>query len=244
MAQAEQNAPQRGQNATGQTGGASTSPPQSSGSTASSGVRGEQATTGRAGSSGGANETERSIPVAEETQGRGARTDVARRRGQYLGGLPITPWGLMRMLMSDDMEQLFGGISGRTDLAPAGRARAGMSPASGTPGPSTFVPDIEVFQDRDAIVVRADLPGMAADDIEVLADDGILTIAGERRQERSDEQGGVIRTERTYGRFERTLPLPDGADADRVMATFRDGVLEIRVPVPQREQGRRVPVQS
>jgi HSP20 family protein len=75
-------------------------------------------------------------------------------------------------------------------------------------------------------------------------EDGLLAIAGERQEERKENDQGLVRNELVYGRFYRAIPLPDGADENRVTATFRNGVLEITVPVAEREQGRRVRVQS
>jgi HSP20 family protein len=107
-----------------------------------------------------------------------------------------------------------------------------------------FIPAIEVQQEQDALVVRADLPGLKADEIDVRVEDGVLILAGERRQEHREEREGTIRTERIYGRFYRAIPLPDEAQEDDVSARFRDGVLEIRIPVSRRNRGRNVQVDS
>jgi len=107
-----------------------------------------------------------------------------------------------------------------------------------------LVPHIEVEQRGGDLVVRADLPGSAAEDINVTVDRGRLIISGERRQENREEREGFIRSEISYGTFYRTIPLPEGADENRIAATFRDGVLEITIPVSERDQGRKVQVQS
>ena len=107
-----------------------------------------------------------------------------------------------------------------------------------------LVPHIEVEQRGSDLVVRADLPGLKAEDINISVERGVLTISGERRQENREEQEGFIRSEISYGTFYRAIPLPQGADENRVAATFRDGVLEITIPVAEREQGRKVQVQS
>jgi HSP20 family molecular chaperone IbpA len=105
-------------------------------------------------------------------------------------------------------------------------------------------PRIEVEQRGGDLVVRVDLPGLKAEDINVTVDRGMLIISGERRQENREEREGFIRSEVSYGTFYRTIPLPEGADENRVAATFRNGVLEITIPVSEREQGRKVQVQS
>jgi HSP20 family protein len=120
--------------------------------------------------------------------------------------------------------------------------------ASGAEGaattPAILVPQIDVIQRPDAVVVRADLPGMNADDIDVSIEDGRLVISGERREERREEGEGFVRSEISYGTFYRTIPLPDGADENNISAVFRNGVLEVVVPVSEQETGRRVKVQS
>jgi HSP20 family protein len=87
--------------------------------------------------------------------------------------------------------------------------------------------------------VRADLPGTREEDIRVELLDNALVIAGERRSEREEERGKVFRSERTYGTFRRTIPLPEGADTDDATASFANGVLEVRVKVPEQKQRRR-----
>jgi HSP20 family protein len=145
----------------------------------------------------------------------------------------MSPWDLVRR-MGEELDQLAQGLG-------VARPTAG----SGGNGDLTeWVPRIEVRQQPDALKVRADLPGLAPQNIEVSVDDGMLTIRGERRQERTTEDDGFVRSEVVYGTFFRTLPLPAGADDNRVDAKFRDGVLEITVPVEGRQAGRRIPVQS
>ena len=94
------------------------------------------------------------------------------------------------------------------------------------------------------LVIRADLPGLKADDVIVEVGDDAITISGEREQQHEDERGSVYRVERIYGRFLRTIPLPPGAMADQAKATFSNGVLEITVPSPpeQVSRGRRLEI--
>ena len=94
---------------------------------------------------------------------------------------------------------------------------------------------VEEFRDGDAMVVRAELPGIDPDkDVEISVHDGLLTIKGERTEEKTDEgtKRSFYRSEFRYGMFERTLPLPAGASESDVKATYKDGVLEVRVPLP------------
>jgi len=155
------------------------------------------------------------------------------------GGIRANPWELVRR-MTEEMNQLFESLGG-TGAGPA-RMVSDRRQTLGTA--PLLVPRTEVIQQPDALRVRVDLPGLTADEIDVTVEDGILTIAGERRREDVQEGEGFIRSELTYGTFFRTIQLPDGADEENVEAGVRNGVLDIRVPIEQREQGRRVNVQS
>jgi HSP20 family protein len=108
-----------------------------------------------------------------------------------------------------------------------------------------FVPRVDVRQQNDRLLVHVDLPGLSPNDVRVRVDPDSLVIEGERKQEREMNEGGVVRTERLYGRFQRIIPLPDHADLDSIDARFENGVLEISVKAPQpRDQGRQVPIKS
>jgi len=107
-------------------------------------------------------------------------------------------------------------------------------------------PQIEVFERGDRMVVRADLPGLTKDDVQVEITNEAVTIRGERRQEHEEHREGYYHTERSYGSFFRTIPLPEGVEVDQADASFRDGVLQITVPAPRREasRGRRLEVKG
>jgi HSP20 family protein len=191
---------------------------------------------------------------AREEGARGRQ--VARSGGRLAGlqtwpvllraGVSASPWELVRR-MSEDVEQLFETLRlGEAGIAPAtpGPSELRRSRDAGLSSRNLFAPPIEVQQRPDAVVVRLDLPGVEADEIDVTIDDGNLIISGERRQEHREEREGLVRTEISYGSFHRVIPLPDGADEDRMTADLRNGTLEVTVPVVAREGGRRVPVQS
>jgi len=105
-------------------------------------------------------------------------------------------------------------------------------------------PAVDVIEEADAVVLKADLPGMSADDIEIECDDDLLTIKGERKFEEITEKEGYRRIERGYGRFERTFSMPKGAKTDESVATFHDGILEIRVPKPSEAPAKKIPIGS
>jgi HSP20 family protein len=94
---------------------------------------------------------------------------------------------------------------------------------------------VDQFRDGDTEVIRAEIPGIDPDnDVELTVSDGVLRIKAERRVEEKTEEKGYTRRELRYGSFTRTLPLPEGADESSITATYQDGILEVRVPVPKR----------
>lgn len=96
-------------------------------------------------------------------------------------------------------------------------------------------PQVEMFERNGELVLRADLPGLSKDDVKVELADNAVTITGERRDEREEKREGFYSSERSYGKFYRPLPLPQGVNTDDARASFRDGVLEVTMPVPKAE---------
>lgn len=105
-------------------------------------------------------------------------------------------------------------------------------------------PQVEIFQRGDELVIRADLPGMSKENVNVEVTDDAVILQGERVEEAEDKREGFYRSERRYGSFYRVIPLPEGAIADNAKATFKDGVLEITMPAPPHEvsRGRRIEI--
>jgi len=99
-------------------------------------------------------------------------------------------------------------------------------------------PSVDVFEEGNEVVVKAELPGMKREDVDVRLSGSMLTIAGEKKSEDTVERKDFLRLERSYGSFSRTLRLPEGIKADSVKAHFVDGVLEVRIP--RSESGERV----
>ena len=109
-------------------------------------------------------------------------------------------------------------------------------------GSGRWIPAMDLVETDDSLVLRADLPGMKEDDVEIEIKDGVLTISGERKSESEEKGEGFHRVERAFGRFSRSLSLPDGVDADKIAAAFSYGVLEIRVPKPEETEATRVEI--
>jgi HSP20 family protein len=106
-----------------------------------------------------------------------------------------------------------------------------------------WVPAIDLVEAEDHFVLKADLPGLAEDDVKIEVQDGTLTISGERKAEHESRERGWYRVERSFGSFSRSLTLPDGVDPDAIAARFERGVLEVRIPKPEERKPRRVQIQ-
>jgi HSP20 family protein len=138
-----------------------------------------------------------------------------------------TPLTLLRRL-SDEMDRAFGTSVG------LGREMSAWWPA------------VEIKERGNDLVVCADLPGLTKDDVKVEFTDQGLVIRGERKREHEETKAGWHRSERSYGEFYRTIPLPEGVNADRAQAQFKDGVLEVKVPLPESAQhkAREIPIKT
>lgn len=148
--------------------------------------------------------------------------------GEFFTMSPIT---LMRRF-TEDIDRAISGLG-------AGSRRSGFE------HDLTWVPSIEVRQSGNNLVVRTDLPGVNENDVRLEATEDGLAIEGERKRETEREEGGVYHSERVYGRFFRLIPLPDEAKLDQAQANFRNGVLEVTIPVSESERKRRqIPISS
>jgi HSP20 family protein len=103
-------------------------------------------------------------------------------------------------------------------------------------------PVVDVFEEKDDIVVKAELPGMAKDNIEVNLTDHTLTIKGEKKKEEEVKEENYYRTERSYGSFLRTLELPKDVHGDKVKASFKNGILEVRMPKTEEAKAKEIKV--
>ena len=98
----------------------------------------------------------------------------------------------------------------------------------------SWLPAVDVFDTKDAVVLKAELAGMDPDDIQIEVEDNVLTIKGERRFEEKVDEERYYRVERRFGRFQRSLALPQGVKADDIAAGYEDGILEVPYPRPRR----------
>lgn len=130
------------------------------------------------------------------------------------------PWGLLNRL-SRDLDGMLGAPS--TEVA--------------------YIPPVDVYEEKDRYVVRADLPGVDPEGIEVTAEKGILTLRGERKAEKREQHDGYERVERVMGSFTRRFALPENVQADAIKAKFTHGVLEVSIPKQPEVAAKRVAVE-
>jgi len=147
--------------------------------------------------------------------------------GRFFGMNPFTmnPFTMMREF-SEDMDRMF---RGTTPAAPA--------------VPEVWTPTIDIQRCNGDLVVTAELPGLKKEEVKVEMTEEALILEGERKREHKEDHEGYHRYERTYGKFYRAIPLPEGVKADQATAELNDGVLKISVPVAEaKKTARQIPV--
>jgi HSP20 family protein len=107
---------------------------------------------------------------------------------------------------------------------------------------SGWTPVLDVHEDKDSFIVKAELPGMKKEDIEVSLNDGMLSISGERKGETKSEGAEVYRSERFFGRFQRNVAFPAAVAADKIQAAYKDGVLTVTLPKAEETKARKIDV--
>lgn len=138
------------------------------------------------------------------------------------------PWSIFD-LMQRDFDRFAGRPLGRSDVETA---------------VSDWAPAVDIVEEKDRFLLRADVPGVAAEDIEINMEDGVLTISGERHTEKHEDAEGVRRFERVSGRFYRRFSLPETADAEGIKARSANGILEVAIPKLPEVQPRRITVEA
>lgn len=162
---------------------------------------------------------------------------------QRYGNESLTsPFQVFRRL-SDEMDRFFDRAFGGGYVPSRNDQSAGLGAGPWT-GAAAWAPRIEAFQRGDQFIVRAELPGLRREDVRVNVTDDSLIIEGERRDEFENTHGDVYHTERSYGSFYREIPLPEGTLSDNADASFKDGVLEVKLQAPPSEvrKGRSIDI--
>jgi len=186
---------------------------------------------------------QRSSITSAEQEGSGERR-LARARAANQGldlGLARSPFAVMRRMM-EDMDRAFEDFGWGGMLSPFSR---GLGSGQGSAlGEQLWAPQVEVEQREGKLLVKADLPGLSQEDIDIELQDGALLLRGERRREDQGEREGVRYSERTYGSFTRSIPVPRGVQAEDVDARFNNGVLEMSLKLPEQARSRTVQIKS
>jgi HSP20 family protein len=107
-----------------------------------------------------------------------------------------------------------------------------------------WAPAVDIIEDNERFLLRADVPGVSVDDIDVSMDGGTLSLSGERRVETRGEDSGLQRIERASGRFFRRFSLPETVDADKITAKCNNGVLEVVIPKTPEVRARRISIEA
>ncbi len=108
---------------------------------------------------------------------------------------------------------------------------------------SSWIPPVDIYEDENNIVVKADLPGMDQKDIEVKVENNSLVIKGEKKFEDEEKKNNYHRIERFYGTFQRVFTLPDTVDVEKIKATYKNGVLEITIPKKPETKPKQIKVE-
>jgi HSP20 family protein len=157
-----------------------------------------------------------SVPVKRESSAPAQRGDL------------VHGWSPLRMLeeLRDEMEGFW-----------RGRGWPGFLRLPKVPGRelASWLPTTDVYTSNGNLIVKAELPGLTKEDVEVSVDGGCLVVKGERKEEKEEEDKEYYRSERSYGSFYRRVPLPEKVDASRISAKVKDGVLEVTIPLPATE---------
>jgi HSP20 family protein len=120
-----------------------------------------------------------------------------------------------------------------------GRALDDQELASGS-----WVPPVDVVEEKDAILVSAELPGLRPEDVEIQYENGVLVLRGQRTFQQESSDRTYHRVERAYGTFVRSFTLPRSADPDKITASFQNGLLEVRVPKREEAKPKMIPINA
>jgi HSP20 family protein len=150
----------------------------------------------------------------------------------------LTPWKPRRELetLRQHMDDLFTHMSERF-FGPGERGHSVW-------GTDALVPAIESHVEKDTLVIKADLPGIDPKEVSISVTGNQLTIEGERKREEKKEEKDYSYREVAYGKFSRTMTLPEGVDADKVKASYKNGVLEITMPAPKQVTGKKIQIEA
>ena len=109
---------------------------------------------------------------------------------------------------------------------------------------NTWAPALDLYEDKDSLVLRAEIPGIKKEDIDISIHDNVISVSGERRNEKKYEASQTSREERFFGRFTRSLKLPKQVDTSKVKASYKDGVLTVTLPKAEEAKPRQIEIKD
>lgn len=118
----------------------------------------------------------------------------------------------------------------------------GFAGGSGEVPTVTFRPSVDIVEHEDSVMIKADMPGLEKSDIKVVVNDGLLTIEGSRKEEHNETSKGFMRSERFVGNFARSFNLPAWADASKIDANYKNGVLEVTIPKTEKARPKEIDI--
>jgi HSP20 family protein len=133
--------------------------------------------------------------------------------------------------LQDEMTRLFTGV------APSGYGRDEMMHGA-------WSPSVDIFEDKDKLILEAELPGMKQEDFDISVENNVLTLHGERKFEKRSEQDNYHRVERSYGSFTRSFTLPQTVTAEGATANFENGVLRVELPKREETKARKIEIKA
>ncbi len=145
--------------------------------------------------------------------------------------MAIVRWRPFRDLVSiqDEMNRLFDDFFGRP-----------LARTEWTEG--VWSPTVDVSEDKDNVIIRAEMPGTKKEDVNISIQDNVLTLKGEKKQEKEEKDKNYHRVERSYGSFCRSFQLPTSVKTDKIKANYRDGVLNITLPKTEEVKPKQIPI--
>jgi HSP20 family protein len=146
--------------------------------------------------------------------------------------MALVRWNPRRdlMQMREEMDRMFNQFVRRGDGE------------EGTWGQGTWAPPVDIYETEDAFIMKAELPGFSKEDLQIELHENRLTLRGERKRETEAKEEQYHRIERAYGRFERAFWLPASVDSEKIQASFKDGVLELRLPKSEAAKPKQISI--
>ena len=148
--------------------------------------------------------------------------------------MAMVRWRPLRDIVSiqDEMNQLFDDLFGRTP-----KRWSAFGPEEGL-----WTPNVDVSETKDEIVVTAEMPGMKKEDIKLSVQDNVITLSGEKKSEEEKKDANFYRLERSFGSFCRSFTLPTPVEAEKIKASFKDGILKVTLPKSEQVKTKEIPI--